>query len=77
MKKVRQRWTLAFIGTLLFLLCCAVLWFSVPTSNVAYAASSRESESNNTPSGVEDPVLWVVDKASASINLKEKWGRKI
>lgn len=30
-----------------------------------------------TPSGVEDPVLWVVDKASASINLKEKWGRKI
>lgn len=30
-----------------------------------------------TPSGVEDPVLWVIDKASASINLKEKWGRKI
>lgn len=25
-----------------------MLWFLVPTSNVAYAASSRESESNNT-----------------------------
>lgn len=30
-----------------------------------------------TPSGVEDPVLWVVDKASSSINLKKKWGQKI
>ena len=29
------------------------------------------------PVGVEDPILWVIDKASASINLKNKWGRKI
>lgn len=29
------------------------------------------------PTGVEDPVLWVVDKASASIDLKQKWGKKI
>ena len=30
-----------------------------------------------TPDGVEDPALWLIDKASASINLKKKWGRKI
>lgn len=27
--------------------------------------------------GVEEPVLWLIDKASASINLKKKWGKKI
>ncbi len=26
---------------------------------------------------VEDPVLWVIDKASASIDLREKWGKKL
>lgn len=30
-----------------------------------------------TPIGVEDPVLWLVDKASKSIDLKTKWGKKI
>ena len=29
------------------------------------------------PVGVEDPVLWLVDKASTSINLQKKWGKKI
>ena len=29
------------------------------------------------PEGVEEPTLWLIDKASVSINLKEKWGRKI
>ena len=33
--------------------------------------------SNFTPEGVEEPALWLIDKASASINLKNKWGRKI
>lgn len=27
--------------------------------------------------GVEDPVLWLIDKASGNIDLKDKWGRKI
>lgn len=30
-----------------------------------------------TPDGVEEPVLWLIDKCSASINLKTKWGKKI
>lgn len=29
------------------------------------------------PVGVEEPALWLIDKASASINLKKKWGKKI
>ncbi|NLB10959.1 hypothetical protein GX831_00665, partial [bacterium] len=29
------------------------------------------------PKGVEDPVLWVIDKASNSIDLKDKWGKSI
>lgn len=29
------------------------------------------------PDGVEKPALWLIYKASASINLKEKWGKKI
>ena len=29
------------------------------------------------PNGVEEPVLWLVDKVSSNINLKEKWGKKI
>ncbi len=30
-----------------------------------------------TPSGVEDPVLWLVDIISDSIDLKGKWGKKL
>lgn len=30
-----------------------------------------------TPHGVEEPVLWLIDKASKQINLKEVWGKKI
>lgn len=29
------------------------------------------------PDNVEEPVLWLVDKVSSSINLKDKWGKKI
>lgn len=36
-----------------------------------------EDGSNFAPAGVEEPALWLIDKASASINLKEKWGKKI
>lgn len=33
--------------------------------------------SNFVPEKVEEPALWLIDKASASIDLKEKWGRKL
>ena len=36
-----------------------------------------ENGKSFNPKGVEDPVLWLIDKASASINLKKKWGKKI
>lgn len=36
-----------------------------------------ENGSNFAPEGVEEPALWLIDKASVSINLKKKWGRKI
>lgn len=29
------------------------------------------------PKGVEDPVLWLIDRASKNINLKQKWGKKL
>lgn len=29
------------------------------------------------PKGVEEPTLWLIDKASPSINLKKLWGKKI
>lgn len=29
------------------------------------------------PNGVAEPVLWVVDKASKSIDLKDKWGKRL
>ncbi len=29
------------------------------------------------PQGVEDPVLWLIDKASKTIDLKQKWGKKL
>lgn len=30
-----------------------------------------------SPAGVEDPVLWLIDKVSKSIDLKDKWGKKL
>ncbi len=30
-----------------------------------------------TPQGVEEPVLWLLDKASPSVNLESVWGKKI
>ena len=30
-----------------------------------------------TPTGVDEPVLWLIDKASNSIDLSKKWGKKI
>ena len=30
-----------------------------------------------TPSGVAEPVLWLIDKASKSIDLSDRWGRRI
>lgn len=32
---------------------------------------------NFVPEGVEEPALWLIDKASVSIDLKKKWGKKI
>ena len=29
------------------------------------------------PSGVEEPVLWLIDKSSSSIDLAKQWGKKI
>ncbi len=36
-----------------------------------------ENGSHFQPQGVEDPVLWLIDKLSGNINLKDKWGKKI
>ncbi len=36
-----------------------------------------EDGSDFTPEGVEEPALWLIDKASASINLKNFWGKKV
>ena len=36
-----------------------------------------ENGSDFKPEGVEEPALWLIDKASASINLKNKWGKTI
>ena len=36
-----------------------------------------ENGKSFNPEGVEEPALWLIDKASASINLKKKWGKKI
>ncbi len=41
-----------------------------------FACSALGHVANGTkfsPTGVEDPVLWLIDKASKSIDLKEKW----
>lgn len=36
-----------------------------------------ENGAKFNPSGVEDPVLWLIDKVSSSIDLKDKWGKRI
>ncbi len=36
-----------------------------------------ENGKNFAPVGVEEPALWLIDKASAHINLKNKWGKTI
>lgn len=36
-----------------------------------------ENGESFNPEGVEEPALWLIDKVSASIDLKEKWGKKI
>ncbi len=45
-----------------------------------FAVSALGHNANSTPfvaTGVEDPLYWLVDKASLSINLKDKWGKSI
>lgn len=45
-----------------------------------FCASSLGHNANGTPfrpHGVEDPVLWLIDKASTSIDLKKKWGKRL
>lgn len=41
------------------------------------ALGHLENGTQFTPSGVEEPVLWLVDKASNNIDLKKQWGKKI
>lgn len=36
-----------------------------------------ENGARFSPIGVEDPVLWLIDKKSDSIDLKSKWGKSI
>lgn len=36
-----------------------------------------ENGTKFVPSGVEEPLLWLIDKASTSIDLSKKWGKKI
>ena len=45
-----------------------------------FCSSSLGHNMNGTPFeayGVEDPVLWLIDKTSASVDLKDKWGKHI
>jgi hypothetical protein len=41
------------------------------------ALGHSEDGSPFVAQGVEDPVLWLIDKACANINLKDKWGKTI
>lgn len=36
-----------------------------------------ENGTKFSPTGVEEPVLWLIDKAASNINLKSMWGKKI
>ncbi len=45
-----------------------------------FCSSSLGHNMDGTPfeaHGVEDPVLWLIDKSSATMDLKEKWGKRI
>ena len=45
-----------------------------------FCSSSLGHNMDGTPfeaHGVEDPVLWLIDKSSTAIDLKEKWGKHI
>ena len=45
-----------------------------------FTSSSLGHNMDGTPfraQGVEDPVLWLIDKISVSVDLKEKWGKKL
>lgn len=45
-----------------------------------FCSSSLGHNMDGTPfeaHGVEDPILWLIDKASISVDLKEKWGKRI
>lgn len=45
-----------------------------------FCSSSLGHNVDGTPfraHGVEDPVLWLIDKSSASIDLQTKWGKRI
>lgn len=45
-----------------------------------FFSSSLGHNVNGKPfeaSGVEDPVLWLIDKTSSSVNLKDKWRKRI
>ena len=44
-----------------------------PTSALGHVQNGMKY----APQGVEDPILWIIDKISAGINLKNKWGKKI
>ena len=41
------------------------------------ALGHNENGCKFVSSGVEEPILWMIDKASSSINLSQKWGKKI
>ncbi len=45
-----------------------------------FTSSALGHNQDGTPfvsDGVEDPVLWLIDSACASINLKDRWGKKL
>lgn len=42
-------------------------------SALGHVADGRKFQ----PAGVEEPVLWLIDKVSKSIDLKNKWGKSI
>ena len=45
-----------------------------------FCSSALGHNEDGTPfvaQGVEDPVLWLIDKACSNVDLKDKWGRKI
>ncbi len=49
--------------------------------NVQFFTSSALGHNQNgkafVSDGVQDPILWLVDSACSSINLKDRWGKKL